>query len=134
MDSVKKVLSYLDIIRQNPDAGLDEIAEALVNTGLSSRDAEALIAFVPMGFGYVLLSSKGVTMSESFQVFDPTKERVPAAFLSINRFFKQRWRQRIRCSKIGSPRSVPTGSRLRPLNLVQRVSCVLMARISRSSS
>lgn len=66
----QKVKLYLEITCQHPTADLDEIADALVQRGLIMGEAEALIAFVPMGFGYVFLSSKGKTLSESFQVVD----------------------------------------------------------------
>lgn len=81
MEPKQKVLLYLAITRQNPDAGLDEIAKLLVQKGLSSGDAEALIAFVPMGFAYMLFSSEGVALSESFQVFNPATGEKRRGFL-----------------------------------------------------
>ncbi len=81
MDPREKVSLYLDVTRQNPDAELDVLAKALVDEGLTPEDAEALIAFVPMGFGYVLLSSQGVTLSESFEVLDPSTREKRRGFL-----------------------------------------------------
>jgi hypothetical protein len=72
MEPDQKVNLYLEITRRNPTADLDEISNRLVDQGLSLSDAEALIAFVPMGFAYVLLSPKGVLLSESYQVINPT--------------------------------------------------------------
>ena len=81
MEPDQKVNLYLEITRRNPNANLDEISNTLVDRGLSVSDAEGLIAFVPMGFAYVLLSPKGVGLSESYQVVNPRTGEMRRGFL-----------------------------------------------------
>ena len=70
MDIEKEVTRYVELTAEHEDGDLDSLVHRLMSDGITETEAEALIAFVPMGFAHELLSGVGVTLPETFLVRD----------------------------------------------------------------
>ncbi len=70
MDIQKEVSRFVDISNEDAAPDVDQLVIRLISNGLTETEAEALVAFVPMGFAHELLSSAGVTLPDSFLIRD----------------------------------------------------------------
>jgi hypothetical protein len=70
------VEKFVDVFLGNLTANPDVLVHLLEDEGISSEEAECLLAFVPMAFAHVLLGPMGVGLPSGFQAWDPdTNER-----------------------------------------------------------
>ncbi|HEY1121889.1 MAG TPA: hypothetical protein VGE67_09820 [Haloferula sp.] len=70
IDIQKKVSRFIEISNESAADDVDHLARLLISNGITETEAEALIAFVPMGFAHELLSGAGVRLPESFLIRD----------------------------------------------------------------
>ena len=88
MDVDLEVKRCAEMMARDPQAELDDFVQRLVSGGLTEIEAEALIAFVPIGFAHAVLSEAGVQLPNSFLVRDPDTGELIRASLADDSVFQ----------------------------------------------
>jgi hypothetical protein len=88
MDIEKEVSRYVELCTEHEDIDLDSLVHILMSNGVTEMEAEALIAFVPMGFAHELLSGAGVKLPQAFLIHDSNTEASVRGVLSNEPIFE----------------------------------------------
>jgi hypothetical protein len=83
------ILRAAGVFEKNPSASNEELRAAMLAAGLSARDTDDILEFVPLAFGRVLLDGMGIVFSEKYIRIDKNGQEIFRNWLEWEKFFRE---------------------------------------------